>query len=256
VGTPAHRCGIFASGPYNYTEGLTGKPIEHLVIRHCMIRNCFGRGVALYAVSDALIENCTIEDTCDEAVDLDHFTVAARVLNNQVTRGRVGVELNDANECWVEGNRFDSCETGVNVWRWCKMEDLNVRNHIVDNLFLNTVGNGLQLEAGTQNNIVRGNIVRSSGRNGISLGGTETMVSENVIEHSGLNGLLLGGNRNEIARNQICDSGLGAKQKYAGLRIRGAHNQVLDNRVLTGFGADATTEAVADEGEANTIRTP
>ncbi|MEP6670738.1 MAG: right-handed parallel beta-helix repeat-containing protein [Chthoniobacter sp.] len=256
VGTHAQRCGIIAIGPYNYTDGPTGKPVEHLVVRDCVIHNCFGRGVAFYAVHDGLVANCTIEDTCEEAVDLDHFTVAARVLNNQIARCRVGVELNDANECWVTGNCFAACEIGVNVWRWCKMGDLNVRNHIVDNLVLNTVGNGLQLDAGTQGNIVRGNIVRSSGRNGITLGGTETTISENVIEHSGLNGIALGGNRNEITRNQISDSGVGAKQKFAGLRIRGAQNRILDNLVLIGFGADAPVEPVADEGEANTIRTP
>jgi len=254
VGTHAQRCGIFASGPYNYTDGPTGKPVQHLVVRDCTIRNCFGRGVALYSVHDALVTNCKIEETCDEAVDLDHFTVAARVLNNQVTHCRVGVELNDANECWVAGNRFESCEIGVNVWRWCKMEDLNVRNHIVDNLFLNTVANGLQLDGGTRLNIVRGNIVRGAGRNGISLNGHETIVSENIIEHSGLNGIALGGNRNEIVRNQINDSGAGAKQKYAGLRIKGAQNQVLDNTVRLGAGTDAPTEPVADEGEANTVR--
>lgn len=256
VGTHAQRCAIFASGPYNYTQGPTGKPVQHLVIRDCTIRNCFGRGVALYAVTDALVTNCTIEETCDEAVDLDHFTVAARILNNQIAHCRVGVELNDANECWVTGNRFESCEIGVNVWRWCKMEDLNVRNQILDNLFLNTVGNGLQLDGGTRLNFVRGNIIRGSGRNGISLSGHESIVSENIIEHSSLNGIALAGNRNEVARNQISDSGAGAKQKFAGLLVRGQHNRVLDNAVRAGAGADAPLEPVADEGEGNSVRMP
>src|SRR4029079_14588501 len=128
--------GIFAAGPYNYTDGPTGKPVRGVTIRDCTIRNCFGRGVAFYSVSDALVAHCRIEDTVDEAIDLDHFTVNCRVLDNEVARCRVGVELNDANECWVARNRFEACQTGVIIWRWCKMEDLNVRNHVLDNLFL------------------------------------------------------------------------------------------------------------------------
>ena len=57
------RCGILAHGDYNYTDGRTGKPIQRLVIRECTIRNCFGRGIALYAVTDALIAHCAIGGT-------------------------------------------------------------------------------------------------------------------------------------------------------------------------------------------------
>lgn len=252
----AQRCGIFASGAYDYAKGPTGPPLRGLVIRDCKIRNCFGRGVALYAVTGALVEHCTIEDTLDEAVDLDHFTVAARVLDNQVARCRVGVEMNDANECWIARNRFEECQTGVIVWRWCKQEDLNVRNQIVDNLFVKIAGNALQFEPGTAFNVARGNIIRGTGRNGISLSATETVVRENVIENTAMHGIVVAGDGNEISANRVRAAGSGAAEKVAGLRLRGANNRVLDNLIFGAGGRDAKPEPVADDGRENLIRTP
>jgi hypothetical protein len=253
---PAHaqRCGIFASGLYNYTDGPTGKPVRGITIRDCTIRNCFGRGIAFYSVIDALVVNCRIEDNVDEAIDLDHFTVNCRVLDNQVARCRVGVELNDANECWVARNRFEACQTGVIIWRWCKMDDLNVRNHVLDNLFLNISGNGLQFQAGTSGNIARGNIIRGAGRNGVSLGASDTIIAGNIIERPGMYGIVTAGDRNDIVENRVVDAGTGAAQPYAGIRILGANNRVLDNFVSAGADAKARSQPVVDEGKENTVR--
>lgn len=247
----AQACGIFGSGKYNYTDGPTGKPVRALTIRDCTIRNCFGRGVALYAVTDALVAHCRIEDTADEAVDLDHFTVNCRVLDNQIARCRVGVELNDANECWVERNRFDTCETGVIIWRWCKMDDLNVRNHVVDNLIVNVAGNGMQFEPGTRGNIARGNIIRGAGRNGVSLGANDTIVTGNIIERTAMHGIVVAGDGNTISGNRVSESGAGATQKFSGVRVRGSRNALLDNAVAPGAEG---TPAVADDGKDNVVR--
>ncbi len=39
------------------------------------------------------VANCRIEDIVDEAVDLDHFVVNCRVLDNQIVRSRIGGSL-------------------------------------------------------------------------------------------------------------------------------------------------------------------
>jgi hypothetical protein len=178
----AQLCGIFASGRYTYTDGPTGPPVHKLIVRDCTIRNCFGRGIALYAVTGALIERCTIEDTVDEAVDLDHFAVGCIVSQNAVARCHVGVELNDANECAVVRNRFVACDTGINLWRWCKMPDLNTRNVIMENAFVGTKGNALNLAAGTATNIVSHNQIRGSGGKAILLAGDDYEVSGNDVD--------------------------------------------------------------------------
>ncbi|MBI5828895.1 MAG: right-handed parallel beta-helix repeat-containing protein, partial [Chloroflexi bacterium] len=120
-------CGVLAEGPFTYERGPTGTPVRRLVVRDCVIRHCFGRGVAMYAVTDGVVERCTIEDTVDEAIDFDHFAVGCRAIGNTVVGCHVGVEMNDANESLVQSNRFDSWYTGINLWRWCRQPDLNAR---------------------------------------------------------------------------------------------------------------------------------
>jgi hypothetical protein len=230
----AQLCGIFAGGSYNYTKGLTGPPMRHLVVRDCVIRNCFGRGIAFYAVHDALVTGCTIEDTVDEAIDLDHFVVGCQVLDNKAARCHVGVELNDANDSLVARNRFEACDIGINLWRWCKMDDLNTRNQIVENEFVGTKGNGIQLAANTAANIVRGNMVRDSGRNGIVIGGDE----------------------NEVTGNRVFDAGSAGAGKFDGIYVGGAKNRVLDNVVGTERRPSTMRKSLTDGGRDNTVREP
>ncbi len=178
----AQLCGVFAAGSYDYVKGLTGPPMQGIAVRDCVVRNCFGRGVAFYAVRNGIVERCTIEDTVDEAVDLDHFAVGCIVNQNAVARCGVGVEMNDANECAVLRNRFEACRIGINLWRWCKQPDLNTRNVIMENAFIGTKGNALQLAAGTATNIVHGNHIRGSGGKAISLAGDDYEVSGNDVD--------------------------------------------------------------------------
>ena len=42
--------------------------------------------MALYSVTDSTMERCTIEDTVDEAIDFDHFTVRCRAEGNVILR--------------------------------------------------------------------------------------------------------------------------------------------------------------------------
>lgn len=177
----AQLCAVFAQGPYDYVKGPTGPPLLRVVVRDCTIRNCFGRGVAFYGVTNGVVERCTIEDTLDEAVDLDHFAVGCIVQHNAVTRCCVGVEMNDASECAVLRNRFEACGIGINLWRWCKQPDLNTRNVILENVFLGTKGNALQLAAGTAMNIVSRNQIRGSGGKAIVFAGDDYEMSGNEV---------------------------------------------------------------------------
>lgn len=194
----AQLCGIFAQGAYDYVKGPTGPPMQRLVVRDCTIRNCFGRAVAFYSVKDPVVERCTIEDIVDEAIDLDHFVVGARVTENAVARGRIGVELNDANDSEVARNSFTACGTGINLWRWCKQPDLNTRNRIVDNFFTDIKGHGMSFGAGTFANIVRGNRLQKLGGRSIALNGDDYEVSGNTATE----GISDKGQRNRVFDNQ------------------------------------------------------
>ena len=156
-------CGILAQGLYSYEKGPTGPLIKNLHIERCFIQNCHGRGIALYACEEALIENCTIRDTSDEAIDFDHFTTGSIARHNHIARSLVGVELNDASACRIEQNDFLACQTGINLWRWCKQPGLNETNIISGNQFEQTRGNAIQIASGTAENTVTGNVISTSG---------------------------------------------------------------------------------------------
>lgn len=191
-------CGIFAQGPYSYEKGPTGPLVKGLHIERCFIQNCHGRGIALYACEDALIENCTIRDTSDEAIDFDHFTTGSIARHNHIARSLVGVELNDAIACIVEQNDFLACQTGINLWRWCKQPGLNEKNIIRDNQFDLTRGNAIQIASGTAQNTLSGNVITASGKNGIILNGERQIVKDNQISGSGLKDLAVQAGKHEI----------------------------------------------------------
>ena len=156
----AQLCGVFAAGPYTYEKGPTGPRVKGVVISRCIIQNCHGRGAAFYSAEEPVVEDCTIMDTTDEAIDLDHFTIGAVVRHNHIARSLVGVELNDASGCQVTANEFRHCRTGINLWQWCRQPGLNEGNTITDNLFLGTTGKPLQIQEALVKNTTSGNEIR------------------------------------------------------------------------------------------------
>jgi hypothetical protein len=191
-------CGIFAQGPYSYEKGPTGPLIKGLHIERCFIQNCHGRGIALYACEDALIENCTIRDTTDEAIDFDHFTTGSIARHNHIARSLVGVEMNDAIGCTVEQNDFLTCQTGINLWRWCKQPGLNEKNVIRGNQFDQTRGNAIQIASGTAQNSILENEITASGKNGLILNGEGQIVKGNRISGSGMKDIAVAAGKHEI----------------------------------------------------------
>jgi parallel beta-helix repeat protein len=196
-------CGVLAEGAYSYERGPTGSPVRRLTVRDCVIRHCFGRGVAMYSATDSAVERCTIEDTVDEAIDFDHFAAGCRAVGNTVTGCRVGVELNDANDCLVRSNRFESCDAGINLWRWCRQPELNVRNRILDNQFLNTRGSAIVIRSNTASNVISGNIIRGSGSVGIILEGSHQTLTGNAVTGSAKEAIRDTGDRNRVSDNVV-----------------------------------------------------
>lgn len=178
-------CAILATGSYSYEKGPTGTKPKQLSISRCFIQNCHGRGIALYSVEDAQIDDCTIRDTSDEAIDFDHFTVRCVATHNHIARCHIGVELNDATACLVAGNEVRECGTGINLWCWCKQSGLNEGNIIAQNVIEATKGNAAQIRAKTRGNSVLQNEIDGCGKNGITLAGDAQIVKANRIRNCG-----------------------------------------------------------------------
>lgn len=177
----AQLCAVFASGAYSYEKGPTGSKPKDVVLRDCIIQNCFGRGAAFYSVEKPAVERCSFRDVCDEAVDFDHFTTGGRAVGNQIIRCRVAFELNDVNECLIEGNEARECSIGLNLWRWCTQPGLNEGNVIRNNAFSSITGNAVQTGKGTAKNRFEGNEIQGVGRHGFSISGEGQILRNNTI---------------------------------------------------------------------------
>lgn len=178
-------CAILATGSYSYEKGPTGPKPKQISISRCFIQNCHGRGIALYSVEDAQIDDCTLRDASDEAIDFDHFTVRCVATHNHIARCHIGVELNDATSCLVAGNDVRECGTGINLWRWCKQSGLNEGNIIAQNVIAATKGNAMQIGAKTRGNSVLQNEIAGCGKSGITLAGEAQIVKANRISGCG-----------------------------------------------------------------------
>lgn len=177
----AQLCAVFVAGAYDYEKGPADPKVKSVTVEECIIQNCFGRGVAFYSVHRGRVEHCTFMDINDEAVDFDHFSEKGEARGNNISRCRVAFELNDANDTLVVGNEVRDCEIGVNLWRWCKQEDLNIGNRIFNNAFLNIAGNAIQLGKDTSLNTVANNDITGCGKNGIVVAGENQKVEDNRV---------------------------------------------------------------------------
>ncbi len=194
----AQLCAVFASGAYHYEQGPTGPKPKEIVVRDCVIQNCFGRGVAFYSVEKPEVLRCSFRDGCDEAVDFDHFTTGGKAIGNQIARCRIAFEMNDVNECLVEGNEARDCRIGVSLWRWCKHPGLNEANVIRNNSFLNITGNAFQIGTGTAKNLFEANEVDGAGRNGFSLSGSAQVLKGNMVRGAKLKEVVINEGEHDI----------------------------------------------------------
>ncbi len=177
----AQLCAVFATGAYDYVKGPVGPKPKGIVVRDCIIQNCFGRGVALYSVEKAEIERCSFRDGCDEAIDFDHFTTGSSAIGNQITRFRIAFELNDANDCVIIGNEARDCSIGVSLWRWCLQPGLNEGHRVQNNSLISMTGNAVQIGTGTQANVFEDNDIEHPGRHGFSIAGEAQVLKSNRI---------------------------------------------------------------------------
>jgi hypothetical protein len=177
----AQLCALLAQGDYDYRRGPTGPQPAGIVLRDCIIENCFGRGAAFYSCKSPRVERCSIRDCNDEAIDFDHFTPGAVALGNRIIRCRIGLELNDAESCLLQDNELEHCGIGINAWRFCRQADFNRRHRLLGNRISDCSGNGIQIAEGTLELMIEDNRIADCRRNGISLNGDHHQLRRNRI---------------------------------------------------------------------------
>lgn len=179
ISMPGHvqRCAVLAHGNYSYRGGPGPALIEDLQVKACRIRNCYGRAVAMYAVSRGRVEGCLIERIADEAIDFDHFCLHCEATGNQVRDCVTGVTINDGSYCLVQHNHLERCGYGVHVWWWhmCPQQDIDVENIIAHNFIHSPKVAAISIGKRCFRNRVVGNFVEGP----IKLGETDNTVKDN-----------------------------------------------------------------------------
>lgn len=228
----AERCGVYAQSRYSYEKGLLEPPIADVAVQGCTIRNCLGRGVAFYGVQFAAVEDCTISDTLDEAIDFDHFTRLGVARRNKIARCRVGIELNDARECVVEENEIVDCEIGLNLWRFCKLPGWNEKIAVARNRFDRIAGTAVAVGTDTAGNLFEFNQVLECGRVGFLIRGREQQLNGNTVLRAGRQGIVVEGERHRVTRNRVLDASAEQDGKYGALVVEGTGHTVEENDVM------------------------
>ncbi len=194
------HCGLFAVAAYDYARGPVADPLSGIVIRGCTFRGFHHRGIALYNVADSTLVDCVVEDTGGEAFNLDHFVVRCRVVDCQARRAPVGVELNDASHCVVSGTLIEDCPIGINLWRWCVLDGLNVSNVFTGNRIRNASKAGIVVAAGTSGSQVIENKLDSCAV-GIRVAGDDGVVQGNILRGC-QKGVTVSGKGNRVVANR------------------------------------------------------
>ncbi len=228
----AERCGVYAQSRYSYEKGLLEPPIVDVAVQGCTIRNCLGRGAAFYGVQFASVEDCTIVDTLDEAIDFDHFTRLGVARRNKIARCRVGIELNDARECVVEENEIADCDVGLNLWRFCKLPGWNEKIAVARNRFDRIAGSAVVVGAETTNNVFEFNEVRECGRVGFLVRGSGQQLTGNTVVRAGRQGIAVEGDACRIVRNRVLDASAEQNGRYDALVIEGTGHTSEGNDVM------------------------
>ncbi len=196
------HCAVFARGPYSYSEGPIGPPVERLRIVRCTIRNAHQRGVAFYSVRHSGVYDCEIVNTGAEGIDFDHFSYYCDAVGNRLGDVR-NIELNDASWCLVANNRIEASDAGIVVWQWCTLPDLNVGNLILGNSILRPRADGISCRLGADDNTISGNTVIGAGGSGILVQGRDNRIMGNTVRDCKGPALQIAADRNTLGTNQV-----------------------------------------------------
>jgi parallel beta-helix repeat protein len=144
----------------NYTGCIFLQFCNRYSIRHVTARNYNGDGISFQVCHDVLVQDCDCHDNADLGVHPGSGSQRPRILDNRLRRNTIGL-------FWCWGVKFGLAE----------------RNMIEDNRDY-----GISIGHNDNNNVMRDNEVRNSGKVGIlfrdDAGGQDFWPNRNVVEHN------------------------------------------------------------------------
>ena len=193
--------------------------------------------IYLYNVEDVVVENLRIDMEKTSPTDAIQHPVELRNAKRCVVRGvwaeragHTGINLYEGSEL----NLIVGCVSRRNRHHGIYV-DACPRNVIADNILEGNAWSGLAVRStGSHFNVLRGNVARNNGGNGISIydNAHRNLVVANSLTLNSHNGIRVYGiapEENLIIANCIVDNSRASDNAYDGIRIEADRTQVIGN---------------------------
>ena len=125
-------CGILVRNSHHEARRNGSPRFSNFSVQDCSFENLKGRGIAVYATAHVTIKNCTAKNIGAEVFEIDHMCSGV-IMNNAVYDSHIAIQLNDAYNSVVQGNRIKNSKYGITVFSIFKDNWVNIDNKILDN---------------------------------------------------------------------------------------------------------------------------
>jgi len=125
-------CGILVRNSHHDARRDKAPHFKNFSVQDCSFENLKGRGIAVYATDNVTIKNCTARNIGAEVFEIDHMSSGV-IMNNAVYDSHIAIQLNDAYNSVVQGNRIKNSKYGITVFSIFKDNWVNINNKILDN---------------------------------------------------------------------------------------------------------------------------
>jgi hypothetical protein len=125
-------CGILVRNSHHDARRDKSPRFRNFSVQDCSFENLKGRGVAVYATDNVTIKNCTAKNIGAEVFEIDHMSSGV-IMDNAVYDSHIAIQLNDAYNSVVQGNRIENSKYGITVFSIFEDSWVNIDNKILDN---------------------------------------------------------------------------------------------------------------------------
>ncbi|MFB6155596.1 MAG: PKD domain-containing protein [Haloferacaceae archaeon] len=192
-----------------WETGISGKGVRDSTFENNVFRDNGDKGIALSGKStrDVAIVGNTFERN-PKAVFLELGVQRTTIDGNDfVGNQEAAVKVTGASDTTLTNNYF----TGHTGEKTVHITSRSPNNVVENNVFEHNVGpeNALQIGGESGSNVIRNNVVRTSGAGGIQLGPGDNVVEGNEIYDNVGVGLTLEGGNNTVSDNRVYDNNYG-----------------------------------------------
>jgi len=205
--------------------------VDTVLINHAVVESNRAVGLRLDDVKDNQILNSRFRYNHQAGLRLENHSQKNVLQNNHFEAHTES----DTAGLWVQGPVYDNVileNEFVDNWMGIKLtkdDGAPASNRFQNNIIINSITDGLYIEASEGDNIFRANILERNNRHGIYLAGGNDQLIDNQIEYSGAEGIWVDG-----AISPILQSNTSMFNQSNGLRVSGdGINHLINENILS-----------------------